>query len=153
MIRVHSEKIISDLRKRYNLHNKKSYDLIPPNIDDPHLAFPFICGYIDGDGSIVFQNGYKNKYKYIGINFIGTKPLLSWIKQYIDKYLAITKTSPNVKCPISDRYDPRMAYYHIVGTKAISMFSCLKRFPDIPKMSRKWSKFNLVDNAGKYWRP
>lgn len=78
-----SKNVIDSLYKHYSITNAKTYTLEPPNIISPTVIFPFIAGYIDGDGSIGL---YKN-YPYL--NILGTKHILDWIKCQFDFYLPI----------------------------------------------------------------
>ena len=64
----------------YDLINKgvvprKSLILEPPKIKE-EFYLPYILGYFDGDGSI-----FQTKNKEFGINFVGTKETLEWIKR------------------------------------------------------------------------
>lgn len=56
---------------------RKSLILRPPKIDSK-FYLPFIKGYFDGDGSI-----YKTQQGEWGISFVGTKEMLSWIKNVL----------------------------------------------------------------------
>lgn len=51
-IRFNSEKIITDLKYRFNIRGRKTYNYVFPIIEDDYLLWEFIRGYIDGDGHI-----------------------------------------------------------------------------------------------------
>lgn len=57
---------------------RKSWSLEPPKIQE-EFYLPYIMGYFDGDGTI-----YKtNKDTVFVMGFIGTKPTIMWINEYL----------------------------------------------------------------------
>ena len=69
-----SNEMVSDLINK-GVVPRKSLILEPPKIKE-EFYLPYILGYFDGDGSI-----FQTKNKEFGINFIGTKETLEWIKR------------------------------------------------------------------------
>ena len=69
-----SNKMVSDLIDK-GVVPRKSLILEPPKIKE-EFYLPYILGYFDGDGSI-----FQTKNKEFGINFVGTKETLEWIKR------------------------------------------------------------------------
>lgn len=69
-----------DLKLYWNITKNKSLTLQPPNLDiGSDLAVNFICGYIDGDGSI--WKGKNGKYKTIYFSVCGTYSMIKWIRE------------------------------------------------------------------------
>jgi len=67
---VSSEKICLNLIKKFNITPCKSLTLKPPKIKNKKLIDCFIKGYLDGDGSV-----YYNEKSGLHISFLGTKDL------------------------------------------------------------------------------
>lgn len=121
-----------DLKDIYNIINKKSLTLEPPNIKDEDIIKAFIIGYIDGDGTICFIG--KNKYLKIGI--VGTKSFLTWIKSYFDKWIPNTKAKKQIG---PNTYSPNIYEYVVYGKRAKELILLLKSV-EVDKMKRKWDK-------------
>lgn len=63
---------------------RKSWSLKPPKIQE-EFYLPYIMGYFDGDGTI-----YKtNKDTAFVMGFIGTKPTIMWINEYLGMNAAL----------------------------------------------------------------
>lgn len=80
---INSKKIAHDLEVNFNITPAKSLTLIPPNISDESLIDAFICGYIDGDGSIGLSSN-NGKQESLKISILGTFEMMLWIKQRIN---------------------------------------------------------------------
>ena len=80
---INSEKIAHDLEVNFNITPAKSLTLIPPNISDESLIDAFICGYIDGDGSIGLSSN-NEKQESLKISILGTFEMMLWIKQRVN---------------------------------------------------------------------
>lgn len=124
-IKFTSSKIINDLHDNFNIIPKKSLVLLPPKIDNELLKYAFICGYIDGDGSIVFND--KNG---IQISLIGTKTMCEWIKSTFN---ALTN---NCGC-ITKKERMFKLTYSCAASRSI--FKKIYEM-EIPKLSRKWTE-------------
>ena len=70
---LHSDKVFNDLGQVYNVHPAKTLTHKPPDLSGD-LAYAFIAGYIDGDGSYSHAKG-----KYPVLSILGTPEFLSWI--------------------------------------------------------------------------
>lgn len=70
---ITSNKIVSDLKKYYNIVARKSLILQAP----VRQSLSFIAGYFMGDGWII-----KNKRRGFTLGFVGTTNMLEWIKSY-----------------------------------------------------------------------
>lgn len=74
--RLSSDKVCFDLLKNFNIGERKSLTLEPPDLSGD-LTTAFIAGYIDGDGSYS-MGAYSPR-----LGIVGTEIFLSWIlKQY-----------------------------------------------------------------------
>lgn len=125
-VRIHSaKKWIRDLRSNYNITERKSLNLTFPCLDNP---FPFILGYIDGDGYIGIDNGY------LCFSMVGTCAFLSSVKDVFDAQFPGTK-----RLAIVGKADANLFRYGIKGVRALKILSYLLSLP-VPKLGRKWSK-------------
>ena len=131
-IRIQSKKMVKDLRRNFNIIPNKSLILTPPNITKKEHIYPFISGYIDGDGCIsVIQNG-----KRLSLEVIGTKEVTEWIKkQFVDiickeeskkKYLYTYKKGNQYCFKVYNK----MAYNILQELSTINA----------PRLNRKWDK-------------
>jgi hypothetical protein len=75
-IHINSSRWKEMLLKYWNIHNKKTLTLQPPNITKKDLCCSYIIGLIDGDGYI------RRSDKSVGI--LGTYNLLSWINKVVN---------------------------------------------------------------------
>jgi DNA-binding transcriptional regulator WhiA len=128
---------IFDLEHNFNIVEKKSLLLQPPNIVDTELIKAFIIGYIDGDGSI-FQKTDRN-YKYVVLSICGTQEMLTWMydffnKEYFKRESKLPK--PNLKSKIGKN----TWEYIITGRKALIILNDF-RLINTTKLCRKWNNF------------
>lgn len=77
LLYISSNKIVTDLKKLYNITEKKSLTLEPPNIEGLEADL-FILGYFDGDGTVYNKRNYKC------VRFYGTKEINEWIKARVN---------------------------------------------------------------------
>lgn len=144
---INSPKICEDLEKNFNITPRKTFTLIPPNINKTSLIDAFICGYIDGDGTICFSHDYKNgKQKKCCISLIGTFDFLTWINnRFKEIYTPKNKNSKNKKPFISKsgfgnkRKDDRQIFTISFSDKwARNIILNMTQY-SIPFLKRKWS--------------
>lgn len=122
-----------DLRNNFNITQRKSLTLIPPNLTDEELIKAFIIGYIDGDGSISEEKTGNRE----SISIVGTKSFLLWIKLYFD---TICASDFYAKCAnVNKKTDSRTYCYAVGRNRAISIYLQLKDL-QVPKLERKWNK-------------
>lgn len=142
---IRSSQICNDLLTHFNITQCKSLTLQPPNIVDDTLINAFICGYIDGDGSII---EYKNKHGYntIKISLIGTLEMCTWIKRHFDNLVNCHGTI--IHKPNSNKNTYVLSY----STKsARTIFENLYNI-EVPKLERKWKEsiYNFCINFKKH---
>lgn len=132
---VSSSEIVNDLNQHFNIVPNKSLILKHPNITDDKFKDYFICGYIDGDGSIsLTKNG--NKQKRLVISLLGTKDMCLWIKEHFEK-----KFNKESLGTISHdkSHHKNIFSYNIGDVYARKIFIEYYKL-DIPKLERKWTK-------------
>jgi hypothetical protein len=130
---------IEDLNKHWNITTQKTYSLQPPNITDLNLCMAYICGIVNGDGSILVHN--NSKFKMLRITMLGTESLLLWIKSIFEKFLDETLEA-NVR---PERSGARIFSYAISGFRAAKIIEYINAL-DCVFMDRKW-KSEAVLNA------
>ena len=91
----YSEQWVNDLWSNFNIGPRKSLTIKPPNGLTQEQSLSYICGLIDGDGSVYIQ---KSKgISYYKIKIVGTHELMHWckditgLKSSIGKYSSITE--------------------------------------------------------------
>lgn len=122
---VTSEKICADLEKVFNIFARKSLTHEPPSLTGD-LAYAFIAGYIDGDGS--YSHGSNRPVLAIA----GTKKLLTWISQ---------------TCGFDKRPRRHGEIYtiHYYGDDAINIRSLFESFnlPFLKRKKNRWESLGL----------
>lgn len=122
---------IEDLNKHWNITTQKTYSLQPPNITDLNLCMAYLCGIINGDGSI---GVYKNlKYKDLRISLLGTEPLLIWAKSIFEEFLG-EPIGAKVRL---ERVGARIFSFNIYGPNAAKIIKYINTL-DCVFMDRKW---------------
>jgi hypothetical protein len=124
-----------NLYKHWNLTPNKRYTLIPPNIINKEQKIAYIIGYFDGDGGIY---SFFNNHTYcFGMQFTGTKEIITWIREQIKSFLP--DLSWNCKLfkahPDSESYT---TYWKHKKGRIIHEF--LRNEINIPfRLNRKWN--------------
>jgi len=149
-LEIKSNKICKDLRNNFNITERKTHTLCPPNLIDKNLIDAFICGYIDGDGSVYFSKN-KNKQRRVGISIIGTDKMLSWI---INRFCEIYGKEQSEKL-----YENKGGFGSTNKSKKVFTTSISDKWArtvilnmskiEIPKMERKWTK-EIIDYCNTY---
>ena len=122
---VHSKKIVRDLKDNFNITPRKSTTLKPPNINGG-LAMAYICGVIDGDGSI------SSKPR---ITIYGTGLLLEWIRGHFESWTTESKYRRSKVRKIQ-----RHLHSYKVSSRRASEVAEKLLSVDVPRLSRKWSE-------------
>lgn len=131
---INSPKIVDDLEKNFNIVPSKSLILRHPNITDNRLIDAFICGYIDGDGSIGYcPRGDKQKSLVFAI--LGTLDMVTWIKKRVSEIVGKEIGCISHKKTHSDSVHT----YSFTDRNARKIFLEYYRL-NVPKLERKWSK-------------
>ena len=135
ILNITSQKISDDLYKNFNITPRKSLTLLPPNLSDTNLIDAFICGYIDGDGSVyLYKDNVRNVQDTLVITMLGTYEVICWIKerftQIIGKELGTIKKHHNSE---KNTYS-----YRITNMGAREIFKHFYNL-NVPKLKRKWT--------------
>ncbi len=128
-LRFTSHRIREKLGEHFNITPRKSLTLCPPNLNNDELKFAYICGYIDGDGTICLyqRNGFNN----INLSILGTKEICEWIKETFSE---ITNNKGSIMLK------PHTNIYKITFTTKSAREIIKKLFVlDVPKLKRKWN--------------
>lgn len=124
LLYVSSKQIVDDLSKLYNIGERKSLTLSPPNLEGKEADL-FILGLFDGDGTI-YQKG-----KYKCVRFYGTEAINIWIRDRINSIYPKNSGSifkkGNIYC---FELNPRASEFFINHYAAL----------ESPKLERKWNK-------------
>lgn len=128
--RFTSLQIAEDLLKNFNIGERKTFNLKPPNIKDENLIMAFVIGFIDGDGSVSIRR------KSIEITS-GSTEILEWIKFYFDKWQSSSRGRNN---GIEKYKNRKNAFrYRISGRRMMTIYKILKNI-NVPKLKRKWGE-------------
>lgn len=123
--RVSSDKICKDLEENFGVMTRKTFTLERPELDGD-LAYAFIAGYIDGDGS------YRRDRSRPRLTIVGTRDILSWI---------------GVVCEInkSPRPDGNIFRYDITGDQAINIRDSFRdlNLPLLERKKNRWEELGL----------
>lgn len=126
---IHNKNIVDDLRKNWNITQRKTFTLLPNKKNKNFKLFlSFLIGYIDGDGCVTYF-GENREYLKISIN--GTKGMLQWFKDTLTKRFNqdFGKMYPEKSIYV-------LSIHRINQVKLIHQES--NKIP-IKKMDRKWS--------------
>ena len=131
-----ASKWMDDLDKLWNIRTQKTFNLLPPPIRNLKLVMSYISGLIDGDGWICFgKDGTP------GLSVMGTKELMTWVKQVFD-HLTPGYTKSNLYSTSSQN----IYVYSIHGVRAYLIWKLFMAL-DIHRLTRKWSKFEPYHQA------
>jgi len=117
-----------DLKRNWNITPAKSLTLKFPELDSLENKKAFICGYIDGDGSICVSN---NK---LSLQILGTESFLSSILEFLVKTRVLDENL------IAIAEHKRICTLSFGSSTAISVLSFLYN-ESLPLLERKWDKF------------
>lgn len=135
-VTISCKQIVDDLLRNFNITERKSLTLKPPNINDEVLIASYIAGLIDGDGSIS-----SKRENNVCITLYGTSFILEWVKTYFDKWTTKTNYKNSEVRLVKD--SRHLSYYHICSSRAVQISQRLLSL-DIPRLSRKWDKFSSL---------
>jgi len=131
---ISEPKWIKDLEKYYNIVPNKTLRLAPPNLNDEYLNFCYLIGYIDGDGTVYFEE----KRQRLCINIVSSSvDIINWCHSLIyDKFknFSLVNKKNNIKL-----IDEKYPFMSVNGLRAAVVFDFLYKF-DLPKLKRKWEQ-------------
>lgn len=125
-----------DLINNWNIGQRKSLTLGPPNIDNTELCLAYIVGIIDGDGSIFLSKVTGQNKKQLHFSIIGTRELLDWIRTKLKLIEDIKyKNVPNIYKGHGNCFS--LTYK---ANRALAILKILMLIKTPYKLERKWNK-------------
>lgn len=73
----------------YNITERKSLSLLPPNLTHKIHVLSYIKGYIDGDGCVYVEETPKKPRSKLQLTVLGTKEFLTWMQYELSKHCNI----------------------------------------------------------------
>lgn len=126
------------LREYFNIVPQKTKRLQPSNLICYEYNMAYICGILDGDGSIEYVDKNGTYSLYLGVSSC-SKAILDWIKSIFDKdFDCYGHRLANVNLQAGNYYK-----YYIGGLRAAMIFDYLSQIP-VPKLARKWLNPNIL---------
>lgn len=89
-VRINNISIVDNLKKNFNITERKSVTYCPPITIPNELIKYFILGYIDGDGSITYTTSNTGR-KQFALNITGTREMCEFIKSYFGSTVKLMK--------------------------------------------------------------
>ncbi len=126
-----SKDMLLDLKRNFNLTERKTLTLLPPYWLPEPLAEAFIIGLIDGDGSI-HTIDYSSP--TLRIDVAGTLPVVSWVRDWFQRWCGAERRMPR----ILEHYGGTLYSLRLQGRNAERVANRLLAV-DVPKLCRKWS--------------
>lgn len=142
-ISITSKQVVDDLKSNFNVVPRKSLILEPPFIKEQNLKYAFICGYIDGDGTIFLSKRKNGINKTLHLSILGTKRMCEWIKHTFDE---LTNKCGRIKLKPNTRIY-RLDYCCKAAREIIKVLSDI----NVPKLERKWTK-EIIDHSKNFVR-
>lgn len=128
---VWSKNVLLDLKRNFNLVERKTLTLLPPYRLSEPLAEAFIVGLIDGDGSI---HTFNYSRPTLRIDVTGTLPVVSWVRDRFQRWCGAERRMPQMR----EHYGGTLHSLRLQGRNAEQVANRLLAV-DVPKLYRKWS--------------
>lgn len=132
---VSSKFIIDDLAKNFNIFPRKSLTLEPPKNLTHEQSLAYIIGYIDGDGTLNYNNCKSRTGKrssYLRLRIIGTPMILNWINKILK-----TNAKPRQHCK------SKISIISIYGENLLIGLKGFITDNTLPVLARKWDKIKF----------
>ena len=138
---INSKQICNDLERNFNITPRKTATLIPPPLSDDKLIDAFICGYIDGDGSVCFvENHQRQIQKKCLISYLGTYEIVDWINGRFGSICETqTQKTPSLSKGGFNKESIKDVYASNISDKQARQVILHMIQYEIPLMKRKWS--------------
>lgn len=127
-----SNKWVTDLNNNFNITQRKSIILQPPNIIDINLQLQYIIGLIDGDGSVSLDTNQQLRF-----NLVGTKDIVEWSSEILHTL------EDKQYIPMKVR---QCKNYYIIECHCRRAYKILDKLQSIPtpyRLDRKWKKIAI----------
>lgn len=129
---VWSRDMLVDLKRNFNLIERKSLTLLPPYGLPESLSEAFIVGLIDGDGSIHTFN-YSRR-PTLRLDVAGTLPVVSWARDWFQRWCGAERRLPRIQ----EHHGGTVYSLRLQGRNAERVAGRLLA-TKVPKLDRKWS--------------
>ena len=126
-----AHQILKDLNANFNIIPRKTWSLLPPNLENLEHQLSYIVGLIDGDGCIGIYNNY------LTISLIGTENICKWTYDILNKFEDIKYK----QLKISKRKGCYILTYSRLRTYPIAnlLLNHIKKY-ELKVLNRKWDK-------------
>jgi hypothetical protein len=129
---VWSKDMLLDLRRNFNLVERKTLTLLPPYRLSGPLAEAFIVGLIDGDGSIHTFNYTRRT--TLRLDVMGTLPVVTWVGERFRRWCGAESRLPRIR----EHHGGTLHSLRVQGRNAERVADRLLMV-DVPRLHRKWS--------------
>ena len=134
-----------DLKNNFNVIEKKTKRLIPPNLNNNLLHLSFLLGYIDGDGCIFLSNAKNDGKMNFSISIVSCSAIiLESFRLLVDKYFGEYKLRRKISVIKRHSGSPNASVFFCGGMQALMIFDFLRAFP-VPKLDRKWNNPRILE--------
>ena len=133
LIQLFSQNIVLDLKNNFNIENAKSLTLKPPFLSNKVSIDCFICGYIDGDGSIGLRKTKRGV--AISIEMLATLEIANWIQDRFSEIL-----NERLNCIYKRGKKDKNSYRFVVSARRARTIFLHYQSLKCPKLNRKWSQ-------------
>jgi hypothetical protein len=120
-----------DLEKHFSIVPKKSLVLLPPKIITEECIKSYLRGFIDGDGSVIFDSNPTKCF----IRVCGTKGMMEWVKFWFERWVPPEESNYKTS-EVRGPYKTKIFYYSIHSRRALKIFEQLLSV-DTPFLKRK----------------
>lgn len=131
------QKWIDSLNKHWNITEKKSLTLLPPNINNFDLELSYIVGLIDGDGHIGISNNHMI------FELVGTEEIATWASNILYSLEDSSKYLPMV--PYKKK-NQKCYYINCSWTRAYNLLKQLEQVQTPYRLARKWDKIKEYES-------
>lgn len=134
-----------DLDRHWGIHPAKTFTIKFPTGLSVENTKAFICGYIDGDGSIYVDKSRKNK---IQMSICGTLNMLEGMKRFF-------RTEGKVAFSGEQIYATKSIYTFMAGGRTALKVLDFLHDTRLPLMERKWKRYldqKAINNPNQYLR-
>jgi len=149
-LQVCSKNWANDLRKIFNLVPRKTKVLALPNLPES-LLWCWLCGYIDGDGTIFLSKDDKR----FCINFVSaSEGIINSISQLLTFHFKdnCQRLHNNVNkkqfCQPKKLKHANAYLLTVNGLRAAVLFDYLSQIQNLPKLDRKWMQQRVLEYVG-----
>lgn len=132
-----AQKWCEKLKTIWNIIEKKTDRLIPPNLIELNHCLAFMQGSINGDGSLNCYNyDYPVKGKHFHLDLLGTEKLLQFFEKLVNKIIP-EKFIDKIPATVNYKKEEKIFNYQINGVRAYIIGKMILSMK-LPEIKRKW---------------